>query len=324
MRTRTAITASEAAIATTIVAAIVVAALAVLRIDTWGEKKSDPTADEIDPALIHYEQTDEIPVEMRQVRALAVGPDDRIYVAGDKAIHVFDPDGKKRSEIALGDEPKCLAVGDAKHVFPGRVYVGMLDHVEVFDAEHRAAGTWKTPGEKALFTSIAVGERDVFVGDAGSRIVWHYDTSGEIKGRIGRHDDARDVPGFLIASPILDLAVAQDGRLRVVNPLALRIETYTFTGDLKSHWGEPSSNVEGFNGCCNPIHFAILSDGRFVTAEKGKVRVKVYSAGGEFECVVAGPKQVPVAAADVAADGRDRVLILDPRAGSVRIFQRKK
>ena len=59
----------------------------------------------------------------------------------------------------------------------------------------------------------------------------------------------------------------------------------------------------------------MLPDGRFVTAEKGIPRIKVYSPRGEFECVVAGPKQMKAVAADLAADRRGRILALDPSNG---------
>ena len=332
MNTRSAITAADVLIGLMIALAVIVGAVAVLWVDTWGEPGGAPpegTDDglvklgKIDPKLIRYEQTGEIPVGMEEVRALAVGPDGRIYVAGDKTIHVFDREGQRRSEIILDGEPRCLAVGGSEHAFPGRVYVGMKGHIELFDAEGTPEGAWDHLGEKALLTSLAAAEQDVFAADAGNRIVWRYDNSGKRQGRIGQRDDLRRIPGFVIPSPYFDLAVAPDGLLRVVNPGALRIEAYTFEGDLEASWAKRSATVQGFFGCCNPAHFAFLFDGRFVTAEKGIPRVKIYDRKGEFVCVVTGPEQLDVVAADLAVDGRDRVLILDPVAGSVRILELK-
>ena len=334
MHTRRAVTKTDVLIGVTVLLAIIVAAVAVLKFDPFAEQGGGgpgldddrETRRKIDPALIQYRQTgDDIPVEMQQVRGLAVGPDDQIYVAGDKAIGVLGAGGTRLTEISLDGEPRCLAVGDRQHVFPGRIYVGMNDHVEVLEAGRESAGVWKTLGEKALLTSIAVAEKDVFVADAGNRIVWRYDTAGKLsKGRIGTPDKARKIPGFLVTSAYFDLDVSPEGLLCVVNPRRLRIEAYTFDGDLESFWGKAASGIEGFFGCCNPVQFTLLSDGRFVTAEKGIPLVKLYSAEGEFICVVAGPEQVPAVAADVAADSRDRILILDPQAGSVRVFEHKE
>ena len=112
---------------------------------------------------------------------------------------------------------------------------------------------------------------------------------------------------------------------------------YTPDGDLDSFWGEESPTVDGFFGCCNPCHLALLPDGRFVTSEKGIPRVKIYDSAGDFESVVAGSEQLglPMAALgdarskgvehiyDVAADGRGRVLVLDPVGKCVRVFVAK-
>ncbi|MHC4574448.1 MAG: NHL repeat-containing protein [Planctomycetota bacterium] len=125
----------------------------------------------------------------------------------------------------------------------------------------------------------------------------------------------------------------------MVNPGRLRIEAYTFDGDLEFWWGEFSSGIEGFTGCCNPVNFAILADGSFVTCEKGLVRVKVYGPDGTFVGVVAGPEQLveggtartcyfpaqcQAGGFDVAVDSTGRVLVLDTMKNVVRIFSRTK
>lgn len=337
MHNRSAVTTANVVIGVLVLAAIVVGIVAVLGIDPRGRPSSGKGGfdrqleklQSIDPALIRYQQTGQIRVPMRHLEAVAVGPGDRIYVGGDKALHVFRPDGTPHAEIALTGEPKCLAVGGTEHTFPGRIYVGMTDHVQVLDAGSVSAKAWQGLGQKALLTSIAVAEEDVFAADAGNRIVWRYDTGGRVRRRIGDPDPRADTPGFVItsASPYFDLAVYRDGLLRVVNPRAMRIEAHTFDGHMESFWGQASPAIEGFFGCCNPSHFTVLSDGRFVTVEKGVPRVKVYDGKGRFECVVAGPEQLSVGAADappdVAADRQDRVLVLDHKARCVRIFQPK-
>ncbi|MDP6381257.1 MAG: hypothetical protein QF662_07935, partial [Phycisphaerae bacterium] len=114
-----------------------------------------------------------------------------------------------------------------------------------------------------------------------------------------------------------------------------RIQAYTFDGDLEFSWGEFSNGIEGFCGCCNPVSFALLPGGGYITAEKGLTRVKEYDADGKFVGVVAAPKEFPDHAGacslteplacitkglDVAVDSKGRVLVVDPIAGNVRIF----
>ncbi|OHB82728.1 MAG: hypothetical protein A2V98_16045 [Planctomycetes bacterium RBG_16_64_12] len=327
--------------------AIVVGVVAVLRTDRAGSggtglsDRFDYQIEQykaIDPALIRYDQTHEIPAGMQEARAVDVGPEDRIYVAGDKAIHVFGSTGTRLATITLDGRPTCLAVGGAEHAFPGRAYVGVGRNVEVLDAEGRPAGTWEIPGKKAYPTSIAAATDDVFVADYANQVVLRYDVSGKVIGRIGRRDKERGIPGLVIPSPFFDVAVGPEGLVWVVNPGALRLEAYTFDGDLELFWGEAKAEVEGFFGCCNPAHFALLPDGRFVTAEKGLLRVKVYTADGGFDCVVAGPEQLDspagvggrsridheFKAVDVAADSHGRILVLDLAAGKVRIYEPRK
>jgi len=288
----------------------------------------DDAFEDVDPELIKYRELEPIPVEMKQVRAIAVGPEDGIYVAGDQKVRAFDRDGQPRSEIALETEPTCLAVGG------GRIYVGGGQQVELFDPNGDRVGVWKEEfNERSVLTSIAVGEEDdVYVADAGNRVVLRFDVNGELLAQIGKPDPERHVPGFVIIRPYLDTVVTPDGLLRAVNPGACRIEAYTPEGDPMGHWGEGSSKLDGFYGCCNPAHLAVLPDGRFVTSEKGLPRVKVYSKTGEFQCVVVDPKSLAgspggksaTTSYDLAVDSKGRVLVLDPKSRSVRVFVEKE
>jgi hypothetical protein len=255
-------------------------------------------------------------------------------VAGDKAVEVFEPGGAKHGAFVLDDEPRCLAVAGASHAFPGRVYVGMKNRVEVLDPAGKRVAVWEDLGPKAILTSIAAGENDVLVADAGNRIVLRYDPAGKLLGRIGNRDREKHILGFVIPSPYFDLALTADGLVRVVNPGAHRVEAYTLDGHLEVFWGKRGEAIEGFCGCCNPTHIAILPNGQFVTSEKGIPRIKVYDADGQFAGVVAGPEtlaptetileetrpdhKLPVF--DIAADSRGQVLVLDPLAGKVRVF----
>ena len=319
---RPASTTVNALIGLLLLAAVVAGLLAVLRLDPWGEGQTVPPPEEIDPALIGYEQTAEITVPLQKVRALAVDADDRIYVGGDRAILVFSPEGVKQREIPLRGEPTCLAVAGKGHAFSDRIYVGMESHVEVVGSDGKPVAGWK-PIEKALLTSIAAGGREVFAADAGNRIVWRYNLDGTPKGQIDGRVKNSDRIGFIITSHYFDVVLGRDEYLYVVNPRRLRIEVYRPDGTLSSHWGKGGTAIEDFGGCCNPTHLAALPDDRFVTAEKGPPRIKVYGADRTFECVVAGPQQMPSIAADLAADSRGRVLVLDAAKRCVRVFEPK-
>ena len=290
----------------------------------------------VDPALIQYEEKTAIATGLEAPRGIAVGPEDRLWVCGDpstmlgvavseskgdQAVRCFDKDGKLLSEFKTTGEPQCLTVAKA-----GTVYVGMKDHVEVYDAQGKPEGAWESLGPKAFVTSIAAGEKDVFVADAGGRVVLRYCPAGSLINRIGEKNESKNIPGLIVPSPYCHVALGAEDSIWVANPGRRRMECYTFVGVIRWWWGHASPKIEGFCGCCNPTHFAILPDGRFVTSEKGLPRVKVYSASGEFESVVAAPVSFAdrTAGLDVAADSTGRVLVLDPVAKTVRVFVRKE
>lgn len=279
-----------------IVVAIAAAVIAVVKFDATGRNKvklpsdyvySVDSAEAIAPELISCVQTGEqTATGFARSRAIALDADGRLYVAGDKGVNIFDTGGGLAESLSFDVEPAALCVDG------GELYICMRNFVRVYDLQSGSFEDWQARGERSYFTSIAVDKDDVFVADAGGRIVLRYDKSGQLLNEIGKKDPERNIPGFSIPSPYFDLSVADDGLLRVVNPGRHRIEAYTYRGDLEFYWGSYSTQVEGFCGCCNPVNFAILDDGRFVTAEKGLTRIKIYDIDGNFENVVAGPEQL--------------------------------
>jgi sugar lactone lactonase YvrE len=266
-------------------------------------------------------------------RRIAIGPDDRVYIAAGNAVSVLDREGTQINDIGLGTEARCVAVaGD------GTIYAGVRDHVEVFDSKGKRLATWDSPGKRTWFTGLAVGEKDVFAADAGNRVVLRYDKSGKLAGRIGERNKERNIPGLILPSPYLDVKLGSDGLLRVNNTGRHRVEAYTPSGDLEFSWGKPTNAIEGFCGCCNPVGLALLPDGRYVTCEKGLPRVKVYSSEGTFESVVAGAESFVenakatfvkgtedcrLGGLDAAVDSQQRIYILDLVANDVRVMKRK-
>jgi hypothetical protein len=327
-----------------IATAVVVAVIAVVRLDVLGSKGGglgkefkydvDDLA-HINPDLILYEESaGAIKTGFTVTHGIAVDSKGSVYIAGDKAIRIFSGSGDQLGEIKLDDMPRSLTVTQ-----DGTIYAGLSDHVEVYDAQGQRQGSWESLGKDAILTSIAVSGDDVFVADAGNRIVVRYNTKGDVINKIGRKDDARNIPGFVIPSPYFDLVVTKDGLLRVVNPGRRRIEAYTFDGDIEFWWGEPSAAVEGFCGCCNPVNIAVLPDGGFVTCEKGLVRIKIYNSEGVFSGVVAGPEQFGAGGTstictnpeecqsggfDVAVDTEGRIYVLDTVDNIVKTFTKMK
>ena len=324
--------------------AVVVAIVAVVRLDVHGNKggglgkefKYDVNElTRIDPNLILYEESAvAIKTGFAKTHGIAVDSKGSVYVAGDKAIRIFAQNGSRLGEVKLDDMPRCLTV-----TTDGTIYAGLKDHVEVYDSQGQKQASWDSLGEDTILTSIVASEDNVFVADAGHRIVIRYDKEGAVINNIGKKDSFRNNPGFVIPSPYFDVTAPRNGLLWVVSPGRLRIEAYTLEGDIEFWWGEPSAAVEGFCGCCNPVNIAMLPDGGFVTCEKGLVRVKIYNSEGSFVGVVAGPEQFGAGGTstvcmlpeecqtsgfDVAVDQAGRIFVLDTVDNIVKVFTRMK
>ena len=274
-----------------------------------------------DSALIAYREVLQFSPGLSEIYGIATDPFDRIYVTGSNGLEIYSLEGSLISTYPFHDTAYCITVSP-----DGNMLFGMGDHIEIMNPEGEIITRWNPVSEESVLTSIAIRDTDIFVADAGKKIVYRYDLEGTLLNRIGEKDSLKGIPGFVIPSPYFDLGIGRDDELWVVNSGRHLFEAFRPDGTLISTWGKASMDVEGFCGCCNPSHFAILSDGSFVTSEKGIERVKVYLPSGEFKCLVAAPYQFDegTRGLDVAVDSRERVLILDPWRNQIRIFIHKR
>lgn len=262
-----------------------------------------------------------------------------VWVAGADGIERFSSDGQRLDLVPVTGPIRCLATAD----LPGpagetrAILCGSGGEVTLWDEFGKPLGRWNSFGEKAIITSLAVAEDGVFIADAGNRVIHHVDLHGEFIGQLAQRDRDRGIVGLVVPSPYLDVAWGNDGLLRVVNPGVHRVEYYRPAGDLEFFWGKAGLGKDGFCGCCNPAHIALLPDGSTVTLEKGLLRVKVFSPQGEFRGWVAGPdffgdaesmttetrddERTPVP--DLATDSRGRILVLDSARSKVFVFEPK-
>ncbi|HNQ87670.1 MAG TPA: hypothetical protein PKM73_03440 [Verrucomicrobiota bacterium] len=282
-----------------------------------------------DPAVIGYREAARWQAPHPEARRLAITDAGQLLVASGHSISRMDANGNVIAAIPLPGPAHCLTTTPE-----GALYVGLGDHIAVYDAQGKPSTTWSAPAQKAWLTGLSAGPGVLYAADAGNRVVWCFDTAGKILRQLGRKDTRRGIPGFVVPSPFFDLRWHRDGLLRVANPGRHRIEAYTPEGDLEFFWGKPTAAIDGFCGCCNPCHFTLMTDGRYLTCEKGLPRVKVYREHGDFECVVAGAESFPEnlkhgsgqagqdrpnPGLDVAVDRQGRVFILDPATGAIHV-----
>jgi outer membrane protein assembly factor BamB len=264
-----------------------------------------------------YREEDPIPLGTTALRGLAVGAGGETAVIAGGELVALDPVGGVAWRVPLTGEGTCIAAGD-----DGNYYLGLKDRIVVLDRTGARLASWQSLGERAWVTSLAVRDGLLFAADAGNRVVWRFDTSGRLLGSFGRKDLAAGAPGFAVPSPYFDVALGPAGELWVVNPGLLRVERYRLDGSLLGFWGEASLAPQGFIGCCNPTHLALLPDGSFVASDKGLPRVRVFDREGRLGAIVAAPEAFNPRAVglDLAVRADGRILVLDPQRAAIRVF----
>ena len=258
--------------------------------------------------------------EVRQPRGLALSPDGGVYVAGADGLEHRSLTGPLNRRVALDAPAHGVTVAR-----DGTVLVIAEARVMQLTPNLESGAAWSAPGEGHLFTAIAAGREDVWVADAGNRVVHRFNLAGKPLGAIGDRAIPERPHGFMVPSPYFDVALGPAEELWIVNPGERRVERCAPDGRIMQAWGTSAMTIEGFCGCCNPTHIAVRADGAFVTSEKGLPRVKLYDPRGGFLGVVAGTETFAegTVGLDLAVDAQRNVLVLDPKAGCVRVFVEK-
>ena len=174
-------------------------------------------------------------------------------MAGDRCLCRFSRDGSFDARIALASEPTCLAVTNRRHIEPGRIYVGFVDHVEKYDADGSPGGVLgQGLGEAARCTSISTSETYIFIADAGQSVVQRFDWTGKLLEPIGASTTGRFASKVNGSNVPFDVVVGNDELVYVVNRRDHRVEGFNFLGELEQHWGQPGPAMEDFAGVAIP------------------------------------------------------------------------
>lgn len=270
----------------------------------------------VDPKLVIGAELDPIPVTIADPVALALGPDGSIAVAGANQVAVIANNATKT--FPLAKPATCIAM-DAN----GAIFVGHKDRVTHYTADGTLRAEWPPVANTPIVTSIAVAGDNVYVADAGNKIVHQYNRAGQLQRALCAKNPDHNFLGLLIPTPYLDIAVSPEGDLWVVDPgrhALLHVDKSD--GHVLSSWNKNSMDIEGFVGCSNPTHVALMPGRLFVTSEKGVPRIKLYAVTGTLLGVIAAPGLFgeDTKGLDLAVDAKNRVIVLDPEKKQVRIF----
>jgi hypothetical protein len=274
---------------------------------------------QVDSTQILYAETLSFPVKVHDWGGITVS-DSMIIVATANELIRFDYSGKEILRKQLIDSATCVTIDDNR-----QIWIGMRHYVVMYDLNGTLVKRWNSFGDRSVITSLAVSGENVYVADAGNRIVYQCNTNVQIIQKIGEKNEQKGISGFAIPSPYFDVAIDDGGFLWAANTGKHTFENYNPDGSLRTSWGITSFKVEGFSGCCNPAHISILDDNSFITSEKGMPRIKLYDQHGQFIGIVAPPAAFSGSLApDIAVDNQHRVIALDFERQQVRIFEKKQ
>ena len=277
-----------------------------------------------------YQEVQTIALPAEKPTAVALGPEGEYFVASEGRIDLLNNDGLPVKTVAVEGMPRCLFRDGEK------LYACVDDHIEIRDLEGEILSIWPPFSRHSWLTSLTLQEDNLYAADAALRAILHYDHEWNFLKRIGERDPDDAIPGIVVSTPYLDVAVDPMGLFWTTNPGRHGLESYRSTGEPITSWYRPSMDIDGFCGCSNPAHIAFMENGNLVTAEHGLSRVKIYSPDHQLIALVEGPESFGEspdkmlgpdqngAISDLAVDASGRIIVLDGRKSELRIFQKKK
>lgn len=257
-----------------------------------------------------------LPISLKDARALAIDSEDNIYISGDNKIVVLDKNGTEIRRFKTAVTATALAISSENLLF-----AAFENRISVYSLNGKIQSEWPVIEPKSYITSLAISDKSLFAADAEQEVVHEFSIDGKIIKKIGS-SDKKDISNFVHPSYFFDVAVDPDGMLWAANTGKHKLIRFDSDGETLSAWGKTSAAVEGFCGCCNPSHFAIMPDGSFITTEKGIVRVKKYSPQGEFIGALAGPESFMQSSTglEIAINSANEILVLEPAMQCIHVF----
>lgn len=218
---------------------------------------------------------------LKNLTGIAV-TNNQIFVCGNRQVTVFDTSGQRIGGFITDSANSSMAVwGEI-------IYVASGQRVTGYDLDGNTKASIKSKYKNSFITSVSANDQFVLLADAVNKRVLKFTADGKFLLEIGKKDSTTGATGFIIPSAYFEVSTGGFDDMWTVNPGRREIENYSQSGNLRSSWGNTDAGKEGFTGCCNPAHMALLQDGSFVTYEKGVDKIKVFDATGRFRCYVAG------------------------------------
>ena len=281
---------------------------------------------DVPPEWITYQQASVCPCSVAGQATCFALLNDSTFIIGSvnpPSLSLFDDKGTLLQKLDLPEEPQAVACGTPATQFTDKIVVAHSKHIAVYTTGGAIVPLCELPDEKSDVRSLIFTPQYLFAADTGKRCIYRLavdnnNASGTAKGNI----DLTFGADFVVyASPITMTFSPTTDLLYITNPGKHRVEVFTQDGEYKPElgWGEPSGNMSGFVGCCNPIALATLEDGRILTVEKSVSRIKIFT-DGKLDCVVAGPNTLELSANRPAVPGGHTFSAVPLFGGRIAVF----
>jgi hypothetical protein len=231
-------------------------------------------------------------------RRIAASPAGGVWLAADTSVQHLTAQGDMLLRIELARPARCLAVNQ------DGISVGVRDSILQYSTDGELLWTSPSVGTGHLIGDLHVESSSVCVTDV---------TSGD-RLQIGPGDSD---PRWSRLNTKAEFKIAPSNRLvrhgsdqwMMTEPGRHRVVLLDDAGRIIGSWGSRSREVDGFQGCCNPMAIAELPNGNWVTAEAGQVRIKRFDASGQFMHQIAGPDSITEVATTENEDSQLRCRI---------------
>jgi hypothetical protein len=250
--------------------------------------------------------------QLGTVSQLAIGADDTVCALENSGkVTIFNSDGTIATAFETGlSNTEAIAVSangnlhvlstltEVKKVKSGarmrKVHVPVGVECGIFDTSGKKLKTIQFDQLKSAKAARIVGNK-LIVADLSSRaLVFHDLETGAESMRIDK--------GLRLCCGIFDFCEAPDHTVAISNLGAFKVQRYSLDGKLLAEFGKRGRKIDDFQGCCNPVSAAYLTDGGILTVEKDPTRIKIYDANGQnarqipgVEELVKGCSFIPVA-----------------------------
>ena len=182
----------------------------------------------------------------------------------------------------------------------------------VFDQNGKLIKSFRLEGV-VLSSGAKVAGDKLLVADAKSKKITIYSIKDEKKLVVIK--DLRTCCG------ILDIAVRNKNQILATGLGGFNVVGYDFEGVKNLEFGQRGKGINDFQGCCNPVSLAYLSNGAIVTVEKDPTRVKIFSQTGAkqiegIEELVKGCSHI-----SMAVDSKDNLFLASAKKGIIKCIK---